>query len=161
MGELATVVSEAVALDSAATLSLRQFNDEQRQKNPANVAWPATLPIELALKTASPQELREHYGYTDEEWQALRQNATFMTELAAAVENMKKDGMSFRAKCKLQGEALLETNWRLIHAPHGEVPATVKQKLMEATWRMAGYDSKDTAAAGQGSQFNIQINLGG
>jgi hypothetical protein len=56
---------------------------------------------------------------------------------------VKKEGMSFKLKARLQSEALLETSWRLIHAPSSEVPPAVKAKLMEATWRMAGFDNKE------------------
>lgn len=164
MGALATTIQDAVARavgqDSVAVRSLREYNEAARDKDPSKVAWAATLPIELALKTAPPGELKEHYGYTDEEWGALRENPVFMKELADACDLVKQEGMSFRLKARLQAEAMLETSWRLIHAPASEVPAAVKAKLMEATWRMAGYDSKE-GMPGVGNQLNIQINLGG
>jgi hypothetical protein len=70
--------------------------------DPSKIAWSATLPIELALKTATPQELRIHYGYSEEEWDALRENPVFMAELTAACELVRQDGMPFKLKCKLQ-----------------------------------------------------------
>jgi hypothetical protein len=84
-----------------------------------------------------------------------------MTELAAACELVKQEGMSFKLKARLQSEALLETSWRLIHAPHSEVPAMVKSRLMEATWRMAGFDSKDVNTPGGSAGLAIQINFNG
>jgi hypothetical protein len=85
----------------------------------------------------------------------------FLNELAAACDLVKQEGMSFRLKCRLQGEELLTTSWRLIHAPNSEVAPAVKSRLMEATWRMAGYDVKDANGVGAGNMLNIQINLGG
>lgn len=166
---MSSLVTETLHQAVAATLSkeatgiasLRAYNEDQRSRDPSKIAWPTTLPIELALKTASPQELRIHYGYTDEEWQALRDNPVFIAELSQACDLVRQEGMSFKLKCRLQSEALLETSWRLIHAPHSEVPAAVKSRLMEATFRMAGYDAKDGSAAGGGNNLNIQINLGG
>lgn len=155
-----TEIAATLHQEASQVKALRDFNSYARDHDPAKVAWPATLPIELALKTATPVELRAHYGYSDEEWQALRENPVFIKELTDACELMKQEGMSFKMKCRLQAEAMLETNWRLVHAPGSEVPAAVKAKLMEATFRMAGYDSKDAAAAGGGNQLNIQINLG-
>lgn len=160
--------TETAAAGIATTLSqeatqvqaLRQYNAKARDMDPSMIAWPSTLPIELALKTATPQELRTHYGYNDEEWEVLRQNSTFMAELVAACELVKKEGMSFKLKAKLQSEALLETSWRLIHAPASEVPAAVKAKLMEATWRMAGFDNKE-GNQGPATGFAIQINFSG
>jgi hypothetical protein len=141
--------------------NLRDYNAKARDMNPAALAWPTTLPIELALKTSTPAELRDHYGFTEDEWETLRHNPVFMTELAAACELVKQDGMSFRLKARLQSEALLETSWRLIHAPHSEVPAMVKSRLMEATWRMAGFDNKDVNAPGGSAGLAIQINFNG
>jgi hypothetical protein len=140
---------------------LREYNARARDMNPAALAWPTTLPIELALKTATPAELRDHYGFSSDEWDTLRENPVFMTELAAACELVKQEGMSFKLKARLQSEALLETSWRLIHAPHSEVPAMVKSRLMEATWRMAGFDSKDVNTPGGSAGLAIQINFNG
>ena len=139
---------------------LREYNADARDHDPSKIAWSTTLPIELALKTATPQELRVHYGYTDEEWDALRENPVFMSELVAACDLVKKEGMSFKLKARLQSEALLETSWRLIHAPSSEVPPAVKAKLMEATWRMAGFDNKENPG-GPATGFAIQINFSG
>jgi hypothetical protein len=74
---------------------------------------------------------------------------------------VKKEGMSFRLKARLQAEELLKTSWRLIHAPTDEVPPSVKADLVKATMRWAGYDNKETAAGAVNNGFNIQINLGG
>jgi hypothetical protein len=160
-GALLRSVAQAHEIDIEAVQGLREYNAKATKLNPAKIAWEATLPLELALKTASPQELKAHYGYDDEEWDALRDNPVFIAELAKAIELVKQDGMSFKLKCQLQGEAMLDTSWRLIHAPASEVPAAVKARLMETTWRMAGYDSKDVAAAGGGNSLAIQINFSG
>jgi hypothetical protein len=153
-------LKRAVVTEIAAVRGLREFNKRQSVLDPARLTWPATLPIELALKTASPQELKVHYEYSDEDWDALRDNPVFIRELAAAIDMVKQDGMSFRMKCKLQAEAMLETSWKLVHGPASEVPAAVKARLMETTFRMAGYDSKE-GVIGAGNQLAIQINFNG
>jgi hypothetical protein len=155
-----TAIATTLGQEAEQVRSLRAYNDTARSHDPSKIAWSATLPIELALKTATPQELRVHYGYTEEEWDALRENPVFMAELTSSCELVKQEGMSFKLKCKLQSEALLETSWRLIHAPASEVPAATKAKLMEATWRMAGFDSKD-GTQGPATGFAIQINFTG
>lgn len=154
-----TSLARMVGTEAEGIRAFREYNDNARKSDPAKVAWPSTLTTELALKTASPQELRAHYGFSDEEWDALRLNQVFIAELTEKIDLLKQDGMSFRLKCQLQSEALLETSWKLMHAPMSEVPAATKAKLMEATWRMAGYDTKDIAAAAGGANFAIQINL--
>jgi hypothetical protein len=136
------------------------------QKDPTSLAWPPTLPIELALKTASPRELQVEYGYTDEEWTALPTNPVFMKELAQACELVRQEGMSFKLKAKLIAEENLKQVWKLIHSSNAEVPPVVKGKLIELTARWAGYDPKSNGegAAGGGplnaNTLNIQINLG-
>lgn len=157
---LSQAIAATIGHESAQVQNLRAYNEAARDLDPSKLAWPATLPIELALRQFTPGELRVAYGYSEEEWDALRLNPVFLKELAGACELMSQEGMSFKAKVRFQAEAMLETNWRLVHAPTSEVPAASKVKLMEATWRMAGFDNKD-GGGGSGNHLNIQINLGG
>ena len=129
-------------------------------RDPAKVGWPATLPIELALKTAAPTELKVEYGYTDEEWSALRYDPLFLADVAAAFEMVKKDGMTFKMKARLQSEELLKQSWVMIHSSNDEVPASVKADLIKTTYRVAGYDNKESASGVVSNGLSIQINLG-
>ena len=131
-----------------------------RPADPAALGWPPTLPIEIALKTAPNDSIREAYGYSKEDWSALRYNPEFLADLKAAVDMVKTEGMSFKLKAKLQAEELLKTSWRLIHGG-SEVPPSVKADLLKATMRWAGYDAKEAAnSGGNQTALNIQINLG-
>jgi hypothetical protein len=136
------------------------------QKDPTALVWPPTLPIELALKTASPAELQIEYGYTDDEWRMLRTNAVFLRELAGACELVRQEGMSFKLKAKLIAEENLKQVWKMIHADHALVPAAVKGKLIELTARWAGFDPRTNGEEGGhggalvANSLNIQINLG-
>lgn len=129
-------------------------------RNPAEIGYPPTLPIEVALKTASPQELKEEYGFSDEDWSALKYNPAFLADVKAAAEMVKKEGMTFKLKARLQAEELLKRSWRLIHSSTDDVPSSVQADLIKATMRWAGYDNKEQAASAAGTGFNIQINLG-
>lgn len=142
-------------MNALTTQSVKQYDPG---RDPAEIGWPPTLPVEIALKTAPMSDIRDAYGYTQEEWNALKDNPDFLADLAAAVSMVKEEGMSFKIKARLQAEELLKTSWRLIHAPIDEVPSSVKADLIKATARWAGYDSKDVAAGG-GNSLNIQINL--
>lgn len=126
-------------------------------RDPAQLGYPPTLPIEIALKTASMETIRQEYGYTHEEWAELPRNPAFVADLASAVEMVKKEGMSFKLKARLQAEELLKTSWRLIH--DNATGAAVRADLIKATMRWAGYENKEGAGASGGSNFNIQINL--
>lgn len=141
-----------------ASLPTNILEPYERMKDPASIGWPPTLPIEIALKTAPMDEIRIAYGYSQAEWGALRYDPVFLADLAAAVQVVKKDGMSFKLKAQLQAEELLKSSWRLIH--EDACPASVKADLIKATMRWAGYDAKEQVAAGGGNALNIQINLG-
>lgn len=139
---------------------------ERDSKDPTSLIWPPTLPIELALKTASPQELRVEYGYTDAEWDALPKNPVFMKELAQACELVRQEGMSFKLKAKLIAEENLKETFRMIHDKSSGTPPQVKAKLIEIAARWAGFDPRTNGEEGVGggavaaNTLNIQINLG-
>lgn len=140
--------------------ALSNISGYQPPNDPAALGWPPTLPIEIALKTAPMDSIREAYGYSKEDWSALKHNLEFLSDLRAAVEMVKKEGMGFKMKARLQAEELLKTSWKLIHSGV-ETPPSVKADLLKATMRWAGYDSKETMAGGGQTALNIQINLGG
>lgn len=137
-------------------------------KDPTSIAWSPTLPIELALKTASPEELRQEYGYTMVEWAELPRNPVFMRELAAACELVRQEGMSFKLKAKLIAEENLKQTWKMIHESKGDVPPATKAKLIELCGIWAGFDARANRGSGEGgaagpvaaNTLNIQINLG-
>lgn len=125
-------------------------------RDPATIGYPPTLPIELALKTAPLARLREEYGFSEAEWDALRYDPNFLKDLTAAVELVRKEGMSFRLKARLQAEELLKSSWRMIH--DDLAPASVRADLIKATMRWAGYEA-ELKATGTASANNLQINI--
>lgn len=142
--------------------ALQEFNTKAVARDPAALGYPPTLPIELALRTAPIERLCEEYNLSRQEWDRLRRDPQFITDLTGAVELVKKDGMSFRLKAKLQAEELLKTSWRMIHSDSLDVPPAVRADLLKATMRWAGYeiDAKSQQGAFGGNALNIQINLG-
>ena len=130
-------------------------------KNPAELAYPATLPIELAMRTATVRELCEAYGLSEADWDQLRQSPMFIADVARAVEMLRQDGMSFKMKARLQADELLKRSWKLIHASHEDVPPSVQADLIKFTVRVAGLDAGlEKASNLQGNALSIQINLG-
>lgn len=126
--------------------------------DPAALTWPPTLPVELALRQNTAQEICKAYGIDQAAWDILRFDPLFREEVRAAQEALRKDGMKFRTKAKLQSEELLKTSWALIHAPNEQVPPAVKADLIKFTIRAAGLDgSKDQVAATNTNA--LQINL--
>jgi hypothetical protein len=128
--------------------------------NPAELGYPATLPIEVALRTAPINRICEAYGISREEWDELRHNPMFIKDVQLAHEELKKDGMSFRMKARLQSEELLKQSWRMIHASSDEVPPSVKADLIKFTIRAAGLEADNKSTANATNNLQININLG-
>jgi hypothetical protein len=131
--------------------------------DPAEIGWPPTLPIELALRTGTTRSICEGYGIDKEAWEILKAKPLFLDAVARVHETLKKEGMSFKLKAMLQSEELLKTSWALIHAPSAEVPASVKADLIKTTIRAAGLDAsldQKGASTAAGMQVNIVFGLG-
>lgn len=127
-------------------------------RDPAALPYPPTLPVEIALRQMPVQAICEAYGIDQAEWNRLRYDPLFIEDLRKCVEELRKDGMSFKMKARLQSEELLKTSWNMIH-DEANVPPAVRADLVKFTIRAAGLDgSKDQAAAavvGNALQINI------
>lgn len=131
-----------------------------RPDNPAELGYPATLPIEIALKTAPIEAIKEAYNLSEADWETLHNDPRFVADLAAAHELLKKEGMSFKLKARLQSEELLKTSWHLIHSSHEDVPPSVKADLLKFTIRCAGLESDPKKESSSMNNLQININLG-
>ena len=123
------------------------------------IGFPATLPVELALRVAPEAEIIAAYGLSEREYASLCKSPAFVAALRNAHELVQKDGMSFKLKARLQAEELLQESWRLAH--DNELPASVRADLIKATVRWAGYDNPEPANTAQATNpIQININLG-
>jgi hypothetical protein len=126
--------------------------------DPAELGYPPTLPVELALRTAPVKAICESYGLSREDWTALREDPAFVAHVRRITEAVRRDGgLGFKLKAQLQAEELLKTSWRLIHSP--SVASSVKADLIKFTVRAAGLDGSRDQAASNVPALNIQINL--
>lgn len=128
--------------------------------NPAEIGYPPTLPIEVALNEIPIEDIQKAYNLSDHDWEILKTTPRFIADVAAAKDVLKKEGMSFRVKARLQSEELLKTSWKMIHAPSDEVPPNVKADLLKFTVRCAGLEGDPKAGASAAANFQININLG-
>jgi len=134
-----------------------------RPTDPAELGYPPTLPIEIAMRVAPVKEICDAYNISKEEFDRIKLDPGFLSELKAAHDMLKEEGMSFKLKARLQAEELLKTSWKLIHGAPEDVPASVKADLIKSTVKWAGLEPKAGAgevAAGSGFQINIQLNNG-
>lgn len=129
--------------------------------DPTSLVYPPTLPVEIALKTASIRTICEAYDISEDEWKALRVQPVFLADLRAAQEMLKQEGMGFVTKARLQAEELLKESWKMIH--NSLTPPTVRADLIKFTIRASGLDQSAKAQGqsnGNANNLNIQINLG-
>lgn len=129
-------------------------------EDPSSLGYPVTLPIEVALRTAPIKTICEAYGLSREDWEQLRQHPQFVKDVATAHEELKKDGMSFRMKARLQADELLKKSWQMIHASHDDVPPSVKADLIKFTIRAAGLEADKNTGQQNANNLQININLG-
>ena len=123
-------------------------------------AYPPTLPLDVALRSASPQELREEYNLNQTEWDNLKANPYFLADLRKTIEDLKKEGMSFKLKARLQAEEYLKTVYQMVTDTTGNVPPAVRADLIKFVARVGGLDNKEVQAGQVGNALQININLG-
>lgn len=129
----------------------------ERPDNPAEIGYPATLPIEVALNLQPIAEICRLYHISPAQWSRIRQEPLFLEALQNAKDMLAKEGMSFKMKARLQSEELLRTSWALIH--NKMVPPNVKADLIKSTVRWAGYEAQAASGANAGTGFSININF--
>ena len=122
--------------------------------DPALIGWPPSLPVELAMGEQPTKTICAAYDISKEQFVRLTGLPAFQKAFTDAREMLQKDGMAFRMKARMQSEALLPESWRLIHSQY--TPPAVKAKLIEATWRVAGFEPKESDRA---PVVPLQINI--
>lgn len=131
-------------------------------RNPTTLSWPATLPVELALRIDTPKAICETYGIDRDEWLRLIANPRFRADVAAASELIRKEGMSFKLKAGLLAENFLPNIYNMVNGSDEKYPASVKADLIKFVVKAAGYDaSKDQGKANVniGVGFSIRMDL--
>lgn len=135
-------------------------------RDPTELGFPPSLPLELAASTGSVKEICESYGIDKDRWTALRANPVFQRACSEALAVIQSEGGSFKAKARSMAEALLPRMFKLAtHDDMETVPAGVQADLIKAAIRVAGLDAsidQKGAAAGKAiaqNPLNIQINL--
>lgn len=126
-------------------------------RDPSDISYPVSLPIELALNEHPAGDICRSYGMSVDDLTRLMEDPVFSAALKNARNMLKKEGVSFKLKAKMQAEELLKTSWGIIHDPRS--PHSVRADLIKSTVKWAGYDTSDTASVHTGSGFAININF--
>ncbi len=131
---------------------------------PADLGYPLSLPLEVAMGDKPVREIFEDYGLSRDDYDRLRRDPIFVMDVQRFREELKKDGMSFRLKAKMQADYMLRKAWIMIDEP--ATPATVKADLLKSVVRWAGYEQKagvdpSQIAGGPAFQINFIMSDGG
>jgi hypothetical protein len=131
--------------------------------DPALLGYPPLLPVELALREHTPQQVCEAYGITAEQWDVIRQSPVFVNDLKARMIELQADGVSFKMKARLQSSEYLKKLWKITEETGAEgAPVAVRADIMKFIIRAAGLDgSKDqaNAAVAAGNALSITLHL--
>lgn len=129
-------------------------------RDPSSLGYPPMFLVELALRQNTVREVCDAYNIDATKWTALRQDPSFVNALADIDRTLRKEGMAFKTKARLQADGLLKRSWELIHDRSGDVPPMVQAKLIELTYRVAGYDvTAQAGGGGIGASLHIEINI--
>lgn len=137
-------------------------------RDPAELGYPPSLPIELALREHPKTTILQAYKLTEDDWDRIRQDPIFVKDLEARVIELQSDGVSFKMKARLQSEEYLKKLWkiaenRLEDGNAADYPVAIRADVMKFVIRAAGLDgSKDQAAnaAVIGNALSITLHLG-
>ena len=133
-------------------------------KDPTELGFPPTLPLELAARTGSPAEICDTYGISAERFEELKGNPVFVRACEEALKVVGEDGGGFKLKARTIAELYLKKMWDLTEeTDFSVVPANVRADIMKFTIRAAGLDqSIEQKASAQGKGIiasAIQINF--
>lgn len=131
--------------------------DYDAPPDPADMGWPITLPLDIAMAEVPLREVFANHGLTEDDFIRLRANPQFIMEIRKLKEELSKEGASFKMRAKMQAEFMLKKSFQMVHDP--ATPAPVKADLIKSTVRWAGYEPKKEAETNAGSNFQVNIIL--
>ena len=139
-------------------------------EDPALLGYPPLLPVELALREHSVEEVCKAFNISEEKWDEIRVDPIFVKDLRARVIELQTEGISFRMKARLQCGEYLKELWMIAKnfnqdKTPADYPVAIRVDVMKFIVRAAGLDgSRDQALAAQGAIGNalsITLHLGG
>lgn len=120
---------------------------------------PPQMVLTIASGIENPALIAERYGFGEDQWAALKVFEPFVKLIDAKRAELKASGFTFRAKCGLISELLLDE----LYARATSEDASFGMVLDMAKWtsKAAGLDAPVKQEQASGPAFSITINLGG
>lgn len=116
--------------------------------------------VDIAYGLEEADGIAERYGFVGRRWEKLKGSVPFTTALAQKVAELRASGYTFRAKCALAAESLLDTLVERARDPGiGTSTFLEIHRHLTAMGDLAPARDK-TAGTGGGGGFVVNINLG-
>ncbi len=117
----------------------------------------------MATGLSDAASVRERYGITDVQWDALRKNSTFRAMLAEALQKWRGDCNS-SARIQLKADLVIEDAIPqydlMIH--DAKIPASERINAGKLLAQLAGRTNRnDGSTAPSGGGFTLNINIAG
>lgn len=114
--------------------------------------------LEMAIGIEDTATILDRYGMDAHEWELVSASPLFRRELADLQREVAEQGLSFRAKARIQAESYLLDLDDMVN--DDETPASVKLDAIKSAVKWGDLEpKKDKDDGGGGNSFNIQINL--
>ena len=119
-------------------------------------SWPPRLAFDLALGLDTEETILDRHFISPQQWDTLRTNPGFLKELVEQKRSMMENGVTFRAKARIQAEEYLLVLDRLATSPN--IDPKVQLEAIRSIVKWAGLEPKEEKGEAA-SQQNIQINI--
>lgn len=115
--------------------------------------------LEVAMGLREPQEIAEDYGFSEEQWIALKVHEPFVKLVEDKKAELKAGGVTFRLKSAMIAEELLADLYLKATSEDATLHSVLES--LKFTAKAAGLDQPKQDAAATGSGFSINITIGG
>ena len=108
------------------------------------VPWDVRMCFDLALGVEDIQTLLGRYSVPAQTYEQWARHPTFQRTISEFAKHIRENGLSFRAKARIQAEDLLGGSYQLIYNP--DTPASVRADLIKWTAKMAELEPQQAQA---------------
>jgi hypothetical protein len=120
--------------------------------------WPARLSFDVALGMDEEEDILTRHGIPPAAWAVIRDNPLFRREVGEHRRRMGEEGVTFKAKAKVQAEEYLKTLDVLVTDP--VVDPRVRLEAIRSVVKWAGLEPRpESEGAGFGNAIQVNINL--
>lgn len=118
---------------------------------------PPAMIQDLATGVEEPIDIARRYGYTDQEWDELKDDKWLNREVNFAIAERSKSGKTFTTKAKLMSEMLLENVYEC--ALGDNVPAKDKAAVLTVLAKLGNLEPEKKQQTEAGPGFSITITV--